>query len=221
MRRRELLAAAMGALLAATLAGGIAWATIPEAGVIQGCYDSGGNLKVVSALPCPKGYTPLQWNQQGIQGIPGPKGNKGDPGLNGTNGTNGQDGVSVTSTALSPGDANCPDGGSQFTAVNGMTYACNGAQGPPGPGSDVLIANVNSDGTLAPGSDASSSFHPLVGTYALTFARSTSNCSSTVSASAASPRIGVTSHSGDAVFADFFSATGAQVDTAFHLILVC
>ena len=32
-------------------------------GVIQGCYDSGGNVKVVAALPCPKGYTALQWNQ--------------------------------------------------------------------------------------------------------------------------------------------------------------
>jgi hypothetical protein len=50
------------------VAAGVAYATgsIPGAnGVIQGCYDSGGNLKVVASLPCPKGYTALQWSQQG------------------------------------------------------------------------------------------------------------------------------------------------------------
>jgi hypothetical protein len=42
------------------LIGGIAWAAIPNAaGVVQGCYDSGGNVKVVNALPCPKGSTPF------------------------------------------------------------------------------------------------------------------------------------------------------------------
>ena len=71
------------------LAGGVAWAAIPEGGVIQGCYDSGGNLKLVAALPCPKGYTPLAWNQQGLQGPHVPQ---GIPGTNGTNGANGQDG---------------------------------------------------------------------------------------------------------------------------------
>jgi hypothetical protein len=64
MGGRGLLAAAVGALAATALAGGIAWAAIPgDGGVIQGCYDSGGNLKVVSAPPCPKGYTPLAWNE--------------------------------------------------------------------------------------------------------------------------------------------------------------
>ena len=75
MKRRDVLAAAVGAIAATALAGGIAWAAVPaDGGVIQGCYDSGGNLKVVSALPCPKGYTALAWSQQG------PKGDKGEPG---------------------------------------------------------------------------------------------------------------------------------------------
>ncbi len=34
-----------------------------------------------------------------------------------------------TSTALDPGDSNCPDGGSQFDAGAGTTYACNSARG--------------------------------------------------------------------------------------------
>ncbi len=54
MRRRDLIAAGLGAVAATVLAGGVAWAAIPEGGVIQGCYDSGGNLKVVASLPCPR-----------------------------------------------------------------------------------------------------------------------------------------------------------------------
>ena len=71
---------------------GVAYAAsgIPGAnGVIQGCYDSGGNLKVVASLPCPKGFTPLQWNQQG------PAGQDGAPGKDGTNGTDGVSGYEI------------------------------------------------------------------------------------------------------------------------------
>ena len=84
MARRTMLA--LGVLVGAistALIGGIAWAAIPgPGGIIQGCYDAGGNLKVVHALPCPKNHTSLPWNQQGV------------PGTNGTNGTNGTAGVS-------------------------------------------------------------------------------------------------------------------------------
>ena len=69
------------ALLAVGAVVGLAYGAIPGAnGVIQGCYDSGGNVKVVDALPCPKGFTPLQWNQQGV------KGDKGDTGATGATG---------------------------------------------------------------------------------------------------------------------------------------
>ena len=80
-RRFTLLTGVVVGALAAMVAGGIAWAAIPgPGGVIQGCYDGGGNLKVVNALPCPKGYTSLPWNQQGVNGVKGDKGDKGDPG---------------------------------------------------------------------------------------------------------------------------------------------
>jgi hypothetical protein len=61
MRKRDYKAALVGGALALLLSGGMAWAaTIPgDAGVIQACADSGGNVKVVPALPCPKGYTAL------------------------------------------------------------------------------------------------------------------------------------------------------------------
>lgn len=116
MTKRDFVAAATGALAASALAGGVAWATIPDSGgVIQGCYNNGGNLKVVSELPCPKGYTSLPWNQQGP---------KGDPGT---------DGVSPAVTQLSQGDANCPSGGAALTDASGSTaYVCNGAAGADG-----------------------------------------------------------------------------------------
>jgi len=61
-RRPKLVAGAIGGVIAAAVVGGIAWAAIPgPGGVIQGCYDSGGNVKVVNALPCPKGFTPFSF----------------------------------------------------------------------------------------------------------------------------------------------------------------
>jgi hypothetical protein len=69
---------------------GMVLATIPGTnGVIQGCYDSGGNVKVVDALPCPKGYTPLQWNQTGPKGPIGLAGPQGPIGLTGPAGPTG------------------------------------------------------------------------------------------------------------------------------------
>jgi len=61
----------------------------------------------------------------------------GKDGVDGTNGTNGvdgkdgKDGVSVTSAA-EPAGTHCTNGGSKFTAANGVTYACNGAPGSGG-----------------------------------------------------------------------------------------
>jgi hypothetical protein len=96
MKRRELLAAAAGAVVATALASGFAWGAIGDGGVIQGCYDAGGNLKVVATPACPKGYTLLPWNQQGPRGLEGPQGiqgPKGDPGEQGIPGAQGVQGA--------------------------------------------------------------------------------------------------------------------------------
>ena len=66
----------------------------------------------------------------GPQGPIGLEGPMGPTGPAGTPGAAGADGVSVTSVALSAGDANCPHGGSQFTSASGDTYACNGTPAP-------------------------------------------------------------------------------------------
>jgi len=120
VRGRTLTVALVAA--AAAVAGGIAYASIPDSnGVIHGCYSlngangtNGTPLNIVNSAnaSCSRGQQEVTWGQVGPQGQPG---------------------VSVTSTSLNPGDANCPTGGSQFTAAGPtVTYACNGAKGDKG-----------------------------------------------------------------------------------------
>jgi len=147
--RRRTLVTAAAVLGILGVGGSVAFATIPGGdGVVHGCYaKSGGSLRVIdgSVTTCKTSETSLDWNVTGPKGptgqdgAPGPQGPKGDPGpqgakgdagpagADGKDGTNGQDGAGVVSTPLSPGDSNCPEGGSQFAAANGTTYACNGA----------------------------------------------------------------------------------------------
>ncbi len=117
---------ALTAVALGLVAGGVAYATIPGSnGVIQGCYDSGGNVKVVQALPCPKGFTPLQWNQQGV------------PGTNGAPGPTGPTGAA--STVAGPSGPTGPT-----STVAGST----GATGPAGPGFDFTTATGNPGPTI-------------------------------------------------------------------------
>lgn len=152
MKGRNLIAAAIGAMVVAAVAGGVAWATIPDAGgIIHTCYSQAtGTWRPIDypTAKCKSGETQLDFNQKGVKGDTGPQGpagTSGPPGKDGTNGAdgkNGKDGITVTSAALGQGDANCPDGGSRFTAVNGDTYACNG---PPGVAGDQGIQGSKGD----------------------------------------------------------------------------
>src|SRR5205814_8480076 len=68
--------AIVGALL---VAGGIAYATIPDSnGVIHGCYQKNqGTLRVIdagTAQTCSSSETALNWSQTGPQGAQGPTG---------------------------------------------------------------------------------------------------------------------------------------------------
>src|SRR3954447_10684686 len=130
MNSKRLLTAALGVLVAAGIAGSVAYATIPGPGnVYSACMlKSVGTIRLIDkSLPatnlmshCTDKETEVSWNQAGQPGPPGLQGAKGEPGTPGANGTNGadgkdgKDGASVTNAVEPPG-VNCASGGSQFT----------------------------------------------------------------------------------------------------------
>jgi hypothetical protein len=86
------------AVVAALLAAGIAYATIPDsAGVIHGCYSKTssttlppGSVRVVDTglgQSCSQNEVALSWNQQGVKGATGPQGPQGLAGLQGPGGS--------------------------------------------------------------------------------------------------------------------------------------
>jgi hypothetical protein len=139
--RRTLFAFVLGAALAtAVFVGRAAHATSNE---INACFKpSNGTLYLLGEgsgrYECQPGDIPISWSSSGV---------------------NGRDGVSVTSQVLAPGDdAACPNGGSKFTAVSGVTHACNGTNGVDGvDGTDGQDGDDGASVTnqaLAPGDDA-------------------------------------------------------------------
>jgi hypothetical protein len=69
---------------------------------------------------------------QGAAGPAGPAGPQGSAGAAGGKGEAGAAGTSVTSVALAAKNAHCKEGGSEFKAAAGTTYACNGEKGKEG-----------------------------------------------------------------------------------------
>ena len=108
MRKKSLVfvAALIGCVV---IAGGLAFATIPDGGgVIHGCYSkSGGSLRVIDAsvTNCGKSETSLNWGvtgpqgPQGIQGPAGAQGAQGPAGAQGPQGVQGPQGPSGVSHA--------------------------------------------------------------------------------------------------------------------------
>jgi hypothetical protein len=111
---------ALVAIVVAGLAGGVAYATIPDAGrVIHACYFNRiGTVRIIDAptQQCTAFETSIQWNQagpqgpvgpQGAAGAAGPQGAQGPPGpqgLTGPQGAAGKDGGATTyTTRLSTG----------------------------------------------------------------------------------------------------------------------
>jgi hypothetical protein len=68
----------------------------------------------------------------GPAGAAGPQGPQGSPGAAGTKGENGASGASVTSTESKTKIGPCKEGGSEFHAASGITYACSGEKGKDG-----------------------------------------------------------------------------------------
>ena len=131
-----------GATLA--VAGGIAYAAIPDAGTstYHACLlKNVGTIRIIDpALPassllqhCTTLETAITFNQQGAKGdagTPGLPGVNGAPGLPGAAGAAGAAGQSVTEANATPAD--CANGGVALTAANGTSFVCNGKDGKDG-----------------------------------------------------------------------------------------
>ena len=123
MKRRTGFLAA-GLTVALVAAGGTAFAavsSIPDSsGMVHGCYDSGGNVKVINTSPtsaCPRGYAPLNWSQTGPRGPAGPV-HEVTGAVNPNCTMQGNPSVSiVTSTLVSPGACRLTFGASDFSNV--------------------------------------------------------------------------------------------------------
>ncbi len=92
--------AALIAVVVGVAAGGIAYASIPDAGgVIHGCYKKKvGTLRVVdpgAGGTCKASETSLDWSQTGPQGPPGADGAQGPPGADGAQGPPGPGSTNV------------------------------------------------------------------------------------------------------------------------------
>jgi hypothetical protein len=199
--RRSVFAFVLGATLAAAvLVGRSAFATTES---INACFKpSNGTLYLLGESSgrdvCQPGDIPISWN---------------------TSGVNGQDGVSVTSESLAPGDdAACPNGGSKFTAANGISYACNGTNGQDG--RDGVDGQDGEDGVDGQdGQDFDGTFTSPNGLFKLiiddTSARLESPTSrvmvdgQTVRLDAASSRVQVTPGTVQIQASGLFSASGA------------
>ena len=94
MLRKNRLLLAGAVLVVGGAAVGIAYAAIPNGGVINGCYaTSNGSLRVIdpTSATCKSSETALNWDAHGTQGPIGATGATGH-GCNRSNGCNGRDG---------------------------------------------------------------------------------------------------------------------------------
>ncbi len=153
MRTRDVVAALAGAAATCALAGGVAWAAIPDSGgVYTACMlKNVGTVRLIDkSLPSgnlmshckPALEVEISWSQrgpqglQGIQGLTGEKGAAGDPGPAGADGADGQ---SFDGTFTSP------NGEYSLSVTNaGITLS-------HGPDTALLLSGT--DITLSTGSD--------------------------------------------------------------------
>jgi hypothetical protein len=95
--------------------------------LVGGAYAAGGLTK--SQEKQVKKIAKKYAGKPGAPGAPGASGTKGDPG---TPGASGSPGASVTATEFEEEAGPCAEGGSEFKAATGTTYACNGKNGKTG-----------------------------------------------------------------------------------------
>jgi len=162
--------AVAGAAIAASAAiAGVALATIPNAGVINGCFDkNNGQLRVIDAQAtagCLKPETAISWNQigpqgeQGIQGPVGPQGIQGPTGVAGQTGATGATGPAGPIGATGATGATGASAGSGYQIVSGSVSRPNAitAASATCPAGKVAVGG----GYRLPDGDTINGFFPL------------------------------------------------------------
>jgi hypothetical protein len=124
---------ALAAVAIFAIAGGVAYAAIPDAGtgLYHACMlKNVGTIRIID----PAAQHCITTLETAITfGAKGDQGPQGIPGANGTNGSNGNPGVSPTVAQLPVSNANCPAGGAAITDAAGhVAYVCSGANGRDG-----------------------------------------------------------------------------------------
>ncbi|HEX2047113.1 MAG TPA: hypothetical protein VHF27_05070 [Acidimicrobiales bacterium] len=148
MLRTKTKIAAGGALVAAVVSGGLAFAAVPAAdGTITGCYHGeSGALRVVDAASaCRNNETAITWSQRGPQGPVGPQGPAGPQGVPGPAGAEGHPGATGPTGPAGPAG---PAGlsGARFVPLQGSNITNGTTVGftDVGPGNYVAVASVQS-----------------------------------------------------------------------------
>ncbi|MEI8334878.1 MAG: hypothetical protein WCH74_13660 [Chloroflexota bacterium] len=142
----------LAAVVSLILVSGVALAaSIPGPdGVIHGCYDKQGDVKVVASRLCPRGSTALDWNQTGPPGPRGPQGAAGPRGLQGATGATGATGETGETGATG---ATGPVSGYQIVTRTGSVVV--GEDGIPG---GLLVSNSCMGGKSVLGGGVDPSF---------------------------------------------------------------
>jgi hypothetical protein len=121
---------ALAAVAIFAIAGGVAYAAIPDAGtgLYHACMlKNVGTIRIID--PATQHCSATLETAIAF----GAKGDQGPQGIPGTNGSNGSPGVSPTVAQLAVPNNNCPAGGAAITDAAGNTaYVCNGQNGANG-----------------------------------------------------------------------------------------
>ena len=160
-----LVAAAIFSLLGATAgiaaASGVSLPFSSDGTTINGCYSTGGQLKVLTPkqTTCPAGMTPIQWNVTGPAGAQGPAGPVGPTGATGPQGPVGPVGPAGPT---GPTGATGPQGPAGTNVAAGQTcpsgeyvtgfdltgnIVCASLPGPACPANSTLTFSVTSSPT--------------------------------------------------------------------------
>jgi len=167
-RRHFTVALSLATVGVVVAAGAVAFADIPDSGVVHACYDkAGGRLRVIDQHDsCAGSERHITWNERGAQGPRGevgPAGAKGAPGAAGPAGPRGEVGpAGPAGPKGDPGDDGIagprgPDGPAGAAGPAGPVGPVGpaGPVGPPGPaGADGMAGPAGPPGPRGPSGPA-------------------------------------------------------------------